>query len=140
MRGFYRGTLFRQTEKFLKFYLPKVLRRIRILWNDVWDPGAGKTSMNSPTHPRSRMVAIFAGRVQGVGFRATTRHLASSLPVTGYVKNLSDGTVQLVADGERADLEKLLLEIRGELGGLISGTEILWEAAREEFRSFEIRR
>lgn len=51
--------------------------------------------------------AVYQGRVQGVGFRYRTSQLAQRYPITGFVKNLSDGTVELVAQaGERAVLDQ----------------------------------
>lgn len=50
----------------------------------------------------------FIGRVQGVGFRYTARSLALNYRVTGYVRNLADGRVELVAGGENAEIEAFL--------------------------------
>ncbi len=47
----------------------------------------------------------FEGRVQGVGFRYTTWQLLSALPVTGYVKNLPDGSVELLLQGDSSSIE-----------------------------------
>ena len=47
---------------------------------------------------------IYHGRVQGVGFRATTRCLATGFQVSGYVKNLDDGTVEVVASGRAEEV------------------------------------
>jgi acylphosphatase len=55
---------------------------------------------------------VFHGRVQGVGFRATTEHLARRRSVTGYVKNLADGTVELVACGEPEEVERFIQAVR----------------------------
>jgi acylphosphatase len=55
---------------------------------------------------------LFSGRVQGVGFRATTAHLAARLPLAGTVENLPDGRVQLVALGEPAAIDALVDRLR----------------------------
>lgn len=55
---------------------------------------------------------LFRGHVQGVGFRATTARIASGLAVTGTVRNLPDGRVELVAEGEPAELNELLRQVR----------------------------
>ncbi len=55
-----------------------------------------------------RSTVHYTGRVQGVGFRATARRLASGRDVSGYVQNLPDGRVKLVVEGERADMDELL--------------------------------
>ena len=51
------------------------------------------------------MEVFFSGHVQGVGFRYTTKSVAMGFEITGIVRNLGDGRVQLVAEGERAELE-----------------------------------
>lgn len=51
---------------------------------------------------------IYSGRVQGVGFRFTAHRLAQPFPVTGFVKNLHDGTVHLEAQGKPSDLDAFL--------------------------------
>src|SRR5256885_6957764 len=61
--------------------------------------------------PVARMVH-YAGRVQGVGFRATVVDIARDHPVTGWVKNLADGRVQILVEGQEEDVKKFLLAIR----------------------------
>jgi len=56
----------------------------------------------------TRMTAFVSGRVQGVGFRWWTRSRALELGLAGYAKNLRDGRVEVVAEGEQADVDKLL--------------------------------
>jgi acylphosphatase len=51
---------------------------------------------------------VYSGRVQGVGFRYTTRSLAQGYDVTGHVRNLPDGTVELVAEGEAGEVARFL--------------------------------
>jgi acylphosphatase len=53
----------------------------------------------------------YSGRVQGVGFRQTARSIASGHPVVGYVRNLAQGDVELVVQGEPADVQTVLNEI-----------------------------
>ncbi|MHC4778981.1 MAG: acylphosphatase [Planctomycetota bacterium] len=86
----------------------------------------------------TRLTAFFSGSVQGVGFRFTTQNIASRLPVTGYVKNLLDGRVELVAEGERSAIEGLMSGIRSELGRGIENEEFSWENPSSEFRKFDI--
>jgi acylphosphatase len=57
---------------------------------------------------------IFEGRVQGVGFRYTVKDLARGFDVCGWVKNLSDGTVELQVMGESDELESFIAEIAEE--------------------------
>lgn len=80
-----------------------------------------------------RLQVVFHGRVQGVGFRATCLDVASRLPVSGYVRNQSDGTVLLVAEGERADLETLVRLAQAETMGEVIRTEQAESAATGEF-------
>ena len=56
--------------------------------------------------------AIFAGRVQGAGFRFSPKQIATGFDVTGWVKNLVDGTVELQVKGEPEEVDEFLLEIR----------------------------
>ena len=53
-----------------------------------------------------RLHMIVSGRVQGVFYRAAVREVAAQFPITGYVKNLSDGTVEIVAEGEESELKR----------------------------------
>jgi acylphosphatase len=62
---------------------------------------------------------VYRGRVQGVGFRATTNWLATDFDVSGYVRNLADGTVEVVASGETAELDRFLDAIDREFGGKV---------------------
>lgn len=66
---------------------------------------------------RSR--SLYSGRVQGVGFRYTAQRLAEGFPVVGFVRNLPDGRVELVAEGEPEVVEAFLGALMGELGGKI---------------------
>jgi acylphosphatase len=54
----------------------------------------------------------YSGRVQGVGFRFTSLHLARGFDVAGYVRNLPDGRVELVAEGDRAEIDAFLEAVR----------------------------
>jgi len=69
--------------------------------------------------PRERRHVLYSGRVQGVGFRFTCQSLARSFPVAGYVRNLPDGRVELVAEGDPRELDAFLAEIQQEMGSLI---------------------
>lgn len=90
--------------------------------------------------PRQRLRTIFSGRVQGVGFRFTVQELARARPLTGYVRNLPDGDVELVAEGAPADLEYLLDAIAGSrLDRYIVGRDIQRGPARGDFADFCIR-
>jgi len=66
-----------------------------------------------------QMEATFKGRVQGVGFRATTQMIARKLKLCGSVRNLKDGSVELIAHGLKIDLEQLLKELKELFPGVV---------------------
>jgi acylphosphatase len=86
-----------------------------------------------------RVTACYAGRVQGVGFRATVRQLACGYDVTGIVRNLPDGRVELVAEGGEMELQAFLQGIaESELSGFIANRREEWSAAKGDLRGFAI--
>lgn len=87
-----------------------------------------------------RRIVLYAGRVQGVGFRLTTQHAATGSTVTGYVRNLADGRVELVCEGPANELDRFLAEVDARLGHFVASTQTSREAARGEFQDFSIRR
>lgn len=82
----------------------------------------------------------FQGRVQGVGFRYQTANIARNFDVQGYVQNLSDGTVDLVAEGEKEELEGFLEQIQSQMAGNIVNFHQHWYTASGNFNCFEIKR
>lgn len=64
------------------------------------------------TEPTGRLEAVVRGRVQGVGYRAFVLDRARALGLTGWVANRDDGSVELVAEGPRDDLDRLLVALR----------------------------
>jgi acylphosphatase len=88
---------------------------------------------------RSRMQIHYAGRVQGVGFRYTAKTVALGFEVTGIVRNLPDGRVELIAEGERAELEEFRRAIQdSEVGALIRNEDLSWGESTGGYRGFEI--
>ena len=86
-----------------------------------------------------RLHIIYSGRVQGVGFRFNARMTARGFDVMGTVKNLPDGRVELVAEGDRAELEAFAQAIRESgVGGLIRDETVSWGKAAGGMRGFEI--
>lgn len=81
----------------------------------------------------------FRGRVQGVGFRQYTRNIARLFPVVGFVRNLGDGSVELIAKGPTSALTGLLQRILSDFGDSItSHTREPW-TLDEEMTALEIR-
>jgi acylphosphatase len=65
---------------------------------------------------------LYSGRVQGVGFRYTAQGLAAGYPVAGYVRNLPDGDVELMAEGEAESVEAFLGAVARRMAGYINHT------------------
>jgi acylphosphatase len=87
----------------------------------------------------ARLHAIIEGRVQGVGFRYFVVEVAELLGVYGWVRNRWDNTVEVLAEGDRAVLEKLLDALgRGPRGAYVSGVKVDWEKSTGEFHSFRV--
>lgn len=75
----------------------------------------------------ARLHAIVRGRVQGVGFRATTQHEARRRGLSGWVRNRHDGDVEVDAEGDRTHLETFLAFLhRGPLGAHVDGVDARW--------------
>ncbi len=88
---------------------------------------------------RARLHVYYSGVVQGVGFRYTVKWLARGFEVTGLVRNLLDGRVELVAEGERPELVAFAQAIRDSgLGPLIRQEDLAWSEAQGGLRGFEI--
>ena len=85
-----------------------------------------------------RARVVFTGSVQGVGFRFTTRHTASGFAVTGFVRNESDGSVTLVAEGRRAEVEAFIEAVKERMAGYVGNAEVSWGAATGEFEAFGV--
>jgi acylphosphatase len=69
--------------------------------------------------PLERRRVLYSGRVQGVGFRATCQWLAHSFDIVGYVRNLSDGRVELLVQGDPAEIDRYLNAVSNEMGRFI---------------------
>ncbi len=89
---------------------------------------------------KKRVPVFYSGRVQGVGFRITAEETAQDLEVVGWVKNLRDGRVELLAEAEQETLERFLNTVRtGPMKNFISQVEVSWSNASDTFDEFEIR-
>lgn len=88
-----------------------------------------------------RMLAIYHGTVQGVGFRYTVLSLVRRFEdITGYVRNKSDGTVELCAEGDKRELLRLSEEVNVKMALYISDINLLWEFGERKHSGFRIAR
>jgi len=86
-----------------------------------------------------RLHATVRGYVQGVSFRYYTLKQANNLGVVGWVRNLWDGDVEVVAEGTRTALEQLLTWLhRGPPAAEVHSVDIEWETPTGQFREFEV--
>lgn len=81
---------------------------------------------------------IFSGHVQGVGFRFTAHRIAGRHRLTGLVRNLSDGTVEMLAQGASADIEECVQDIKEAMAGYLSETAIDEVPLNPKFTDFRI--
>ena len=87
-----------------------------------------------------RRIVHFSGRVQGVGFRYTSERIATNFNVAGFVRNLTDGRVELVAEGMPAELDRFLSAIADAMSGNIDSQSVeLLEPDGDELTGFKIR-
>lgn len=86
--------------------------------------------------PSIEMHAIIKGRVQGVGFRATTRFHAVQLGLKGYAKNRADGSVEILAIGSRFELDRLLEKLKEQFSGYIQTIEVEYQKPSHSFQDF----
>lgn len=87
-----------------------------------------------------RAHVVVSGRVQGIFFRSKTQEKAKELGVFGWVKNLSEGRVEAVFEGEKPQVEEILKWAKkGPPGAIVSDLNVIWEEYRGEFSNFEIR-
>jgi len=85
------------------------------------------------------MQVLYSGHVQGVGFRYTAKTVATGFDVVGTVRNLPDGRVELIAEGEKSELDAFRGALReAGLAGLIRHEVVEWTEPESGFRGFEI--
>ncbi len=85
------------------------------------------------------MRVLYSGQVQGVGFRCTVRSVATGFDVTGTVRNLPAGEVEVIAEGLQSELEAFRQAIRQSgLDHFIRDEDVSWAEPRDEFHGFEI--
>jgi acylphosphatase len=87
-----------------------------------------------------RLHAIIQGHVQGVGFRYFVQGKAKSLGLTGWVRNRWDGSVEVLTEGKRTELDSLLEALyRGPRGATVTNLDPQWQEATGEFLDFQVR-
>jgi acylphosphatase len=88
----------------------------------------------------SRVHVFVSGRVQGVFFRQRTKDKAESLGVTGWVRNLDDGRVEAVFEGEKDAVQKLVEFSRNGISrAVVTQVDLAWEPFSGEFQGFKIK-
>ena len=80
----------------------------------------------------------YSGMVQGVGFRYTAYHLARQYDVTGYVRNLEDGRVELLIEGAVGDIDSFLADLRRRMGSYIHKVTQQVSPHTGQYREFSI--
>jgi len=89
---------------------------------------------------KARLHVFVFGRVQGVFFRANTRDEALRLGLTGWVRNVRDGSVEILVEGEKETLEELLEWCsHGPVSASVSKVEHEWLENKDEFQGFRIK-
>ena len=88
---------------------------------------------------KKRIKVSYNGRVQGVGFRFTAEHLAKAMGISGWVQNLKNGQVEIVAQAEETVLKEFLKKIYDHFSPYIKDFEIKWLEVSEDLEDFEIK-
>jgi len=83
--------------------------------------------------------AVFRGRVQGVGFRARTADLMRDSGLSGYVQNLTDGTVRVVLQGTKPELDAALVRLRQHLQRFIQSEDVVFRQPTAQLVGFRVR-
>jgi len=87
-----------------------------------------------------RICMNISGYVQGVFFRENTKKKAKELGLKGYVKNLSDGSIEVVVEGDESNLKELINFCRNNpSGSRVKSIKVDYEEVKNEFKDFEIR-
>jgi len=91
-------------------------------------------------HMKKRIHVFISGRVQGVFFRYTSKELAEQLGVTGWIRNLPDGRVEAVVEGDEDKVEEMLEFFhKGPPLARVDKVEVIEEEYKGEFKDFKIR-
>ena len=103
------------------------------------DHSATSVIMSKKTIVNKRLHTYYSGSVQGIGFRYTAERIANSLKLTGWVRNLSDGRVEVMIEGTNLEIELFLQKINDIFKGYTRDVDTGWGEATGEFSGFDIR-
>ena len=100
--------------------------------NNTNETSTNETGSADNSADKTRLSVLISGRVQGVGFRAFVQRQALDLHLSGYAENLSDGRVEVVAEGDKDELEHLLVKLKTDPRTLsVSDLEVSWGGATD---------
>ena len=103
-------------------------------------PLGTRVKLTIEVNQNMQLYILISGRVQGVGFRAFTKRNATQLGIRGYAKNLANGKVEVVAEGDRATLDRLLVALRkGPSASKVDDVKIEERPFSGKHKAFEIR-
>ena len=97
-----------------------------------------RTRLTTGAQTVKRIQVHYSGKVQGVGFRYTTCRLAEQFEVSGQVRNLSDGRVEMIAEAEPTELDRFLSAIDEAMAGYIDNREVSDSPATKSFDGFRV--
>ena len=95
--------------------------------------------MHWRTDAMQRFTCHYSGNVQGVGFRYTVMNISQSYDVLGFVRNLPDGQVELVMEGDLHECEQMIEEVKQRMADYISDADVQKSVATDEFSRFDLR-
>lgn len=102
-------------------------------------PPANAVDVRSMSQECCRRRCLFQGRVQGVGFRYTVKNIAMQHDVVGFVRNLPDGSVELVVEGPSSEIDQVLNAVKSRMNDYIRKVDVSTLPATGEFEQFHIR-
>src|SRR5438067_7998224 len=109
-------------------------RTERLMQQHQLGMGSGQSTLAA-----HRLQWLFSGRVQGVGFRYTVKNIALQHNISGYVRNLPDGRVELVMEGPDEEMDQVVDAVNGRMDGFIKNLDLNTSPATGEFEHFQIR-
>ena len=88
---------------------------------------------------KTRAHVFIKGKVQGVFFRSWTKNTAQSLGLTGFAKNLEDGRIEAIFEGEKDNVEEIINKCKeGSRASEVTHVDVIWEEAVGDYVGFEI--